>query len=68
MCILNIMTGNRTRFCLRMNETLSNSSYVHRGRVELEERRDAGKDERSKAGFALPSPLIYERVANLKIP
>ena len=51
-----------------MNETLSNSSYVHRGRVELEERRDAGKGERGKAGFALPGPLIYERVANLKIP
>ena len=24
--------------------------------------------EKDKAGFALPGPLIYERVTNLKIP
>ena len=32
------------------------------------ERSDAGEGEKGKAGFALPGPLIYERVTNLKIP
>ena len=32
------------------------------------ERSDAGEGERGKAGFALPGPLIYERVTNLKTP
>ncbi len=33
--------------------------YDIKGRVE---------GERGKDGFALPGPLIYERVTNLKIP
>ena len=37
-------------------------------RGEVAEQSDAGEGERGKAGFALPGPLIYERVTNLKIP
>ncbi len=38
------------------------------GRGEVAEQCDTGEGERGKAGFALPGPLIYERVTNLKIP
>ena len=37
-------------------------------RGEVAERSDAGEGEKGTAGFALPGPLIYERVTNLKIP
>ena len=62
------LTNSRLSLKISPQEIFSASSPKALGRVELEERRDAGKGERGKAGFALPGPLIYERVANLKIP
>ena len=34
----------------------------------MTEEKGGGEGERDKDEFALPGPLIYERVTNLKIP